>query len=75
MTAGTPLSSPNSTPTTTTTTPTTTPDSTVVTEQHSPALGVLMPGFAGTTLPDWLAEWSRSVTLPPRREATPSVWE
>lgn len=26
-------------------------------------------------LPDWLAEWSRSMTLPPRREATPSVWE
>ena len=26
-------------------------------------------------LPDWLAEWSSSVTLPPRREATPSVWE
>lgn len=26
-------------------------------------------------LPDWLAEWSRNMTLPPRREATPSVWE
>ncbi len=59
MTAGTPLSSPNSTPTTTTTTPTTTNDSTAVMEQHSPALGVLMPGFVGTTLPDWLAELLR----------------